>query len=55
MFNEAERGYNIYDRELVVVKGLENWQHLIMGAKHKVTVYTDHANLQYYWQPQKIN
>jgi hypothetical protein len=26
-----------------------------MGTKHKVTVYTDHANLQYYRQPQKIN
>jgi hypothetical protein len=55
-FNEAERGYNIHDRELLaVVKGLENWRHLLMGAKHKVTIYTDHTNLQYYRQPQKIN
>jgi hypothetical protein len=55
-FNEAERGYDIHDRELLmVVKGLENWRHLLLGAKHEVTVYTDHANLQYYRQPQKIN
>jgi hypothetical protein len=55
-FNEAERGYDIHDRELLtVVKGLENWRHLLLGAKHKVTIYTDHANLQYYRQPQKIN
>jgi hypothetical protein len=55
-FNKAERGYDIHDRELlVVVKGLENWRHLLLGAKHKVTVYTDHANLLYYRQPQKIN
>jgi hypothetical protein len=55
-FNKAEQGYNIHDRELLtVVKGLENWRHLLLGAKHKVTVYTDHANLQYYRQPQKIN
>jgi RNase H-like domain found in reverse transcriptase len=48
-FNEAERGYDIHDRELLaVVKGLENWRHLLMGAKHEITVYTDHANLQYY-------
>jgi hypothetical protein len=48
-FNEAERGYDIHDRELLaVVKGLENWQHLLLGAKHEVTVYTDHTNLQYY-------
>jgi hypothetical protein len=26
-----------------------------MGVKHEVTVYTDHTNLQYYRQPQKIN
>jgi hypothetical protein len=55
-FNEAERGYNIHDRELLaVVRGLENWRHHLMGAKHKVTIYTDHTNLQYYRQPQKIN
>jgi hypothetical protein len=55
-FNEAERGYDIHDRELLaVVKGLENWRHLLLGAKHEVTVYMDHTNLQYYRQPQKIN
>jgi hypothetical protein len=55
-FNKAERGYDIHDRELLaVVKGLENWQHLLMGEKHEVTVYMDHVNLQYYRQPQKIN
>ena len=54
--NEAEWGYDIHDRELLaVVRGLENWRHLLMGAKHKVLVFTDHANLQYYWQPYKIN
>ena len=26
-----------------------------MGAAHKVIVWTDHANLQYYRHPQKIN
>jgi hypothetical protein len=55
-FNKAERGYDIHDRELlVVIKGLENWRHLLLRVKHEVTVYTDHANLQYYRQPQKIN
>jgi hypothetical protein len=55
-FNEVERGYDIHDRELLaVVKGLENWRHLLLGAKHETTIYTDHANLQYYRQPQKIN
>ena len=26
-----------------------------MGSPHKVTVWTDHANLQYYCHPQKVN
>jgi hypothetical protein len=55
-FNKVERGYDIHDRELLaVVNGLENWRHLLLGAKYEVTIYTDHANLQYYRQPQKIN
>jgi RNase H-like domain found in reverse transcriptase/Integrase zinc binding domain len=54
--NEAERGYDIHDCELLaIVWGLENWHHLLMGAKHEVLVFTDHANLQYYRQPHKLN
>jgi RNase H-like domain found in reverse transcriptase len=54
--NKAEHGYDIHDRELLaVVHGLENWRHLLMGAKHEVLVFTNHANLQYYHQPHKIN
>jgi hypothetical protein len=55
-FNEAERNYDIHDREfLAVIRGLEVWRHLLVGSPHPVTVLTDHANLQYYRQPQKIN
>jgi Integrase zinc binding domain/RNase H-like domain found in reverse transcriptase len=39
----------------VIVAGLENWRHLLLGAEHEVLVYTDHANLQYYRHPHKIN
>jgi hypothetical protein len=28
---------------------------MLMGAKHKVLIFMDHANLQYYCQPHKIN
>jgi RNase H-like domain found in reverse transcriptase len=53
--NEAERGYDIFDWELMaVVKGLENWRHLLLGAQHEVLVFTDHANLQHWRNPQKI-
>lgn len=54
--NETERNYDIWDREfMVVIFGLRNWRHLLAGSPYKVTVWTDHTNLQYYRHPQKIN
>jgi Integrase zinc binding domain/RNase H-like domain found in reverse transcriptase len=54
--NPAERGYNVHDRELLMVmRGLRQWRHLLLSSPFTTTVITDHANLQYYWQPQKIN
>jgi RNase H-like domain found in reverse transcriptase len=54
--NDAETGYNIHNWELLaIIRGLENWRHLLLGTSHKVLVFTDHANLQYYHQPHKIN
>jgi RNase H-like domain found in reverse transcriptase/Reverse transcriptase (RNA-dependent DNA polymerase) len=36
-FNDAERGYNIHDHELlVVIQGLLAWRHLLVGSPHKV-------------------
>jgi hypothetical protein len=54
--NPAEHNYDIWDREfLTVIKALGNWRHILIRTSHKITVWTDHANLQYYWQPQKVN
>src|SRR6266850_2752052 len=54
--NPAEQNYDIWDREfLAVVTELRFWRHLLVGSSHKVTVWTDHANLQYYRHPQKVN
>ena len=37
--NETERNYEIHDKEmLVVIKELENWRHLLEGAKYKFKV-----------------
>ena len=37
--NETERNYEIYDKEmLAVIRGLENWRHLLEGAKYKFKV-----------------
>ena len=46
--NETEKNYNIYDKEmLVVIRELENWRHLLVGAKFKFKVQTNHKNLEY--------
>jgi hypothetical protein len=47
--NDAERNYDIYDLELLtVVKSLENWWTYLAGSPHKVIIFTDHMNLQYW-------
>ena len=52
----AERNYQIYDKELMaVVQALTEWRHYLLGAKHPVEVWTDHANLTYFRKPQDLN
>ena len=37
--NKTERNYKIHDKEmLVVIRGLENWRHLLEGTKNKFKV-----------------
>ncbi len=55
MLNEAQWNYNIYDLELLaIVMVLRNWRPLLTGSPHKVIIYSDHLNLQYWRLPQKI-
>jgi len=52
-FNPAEQNYDIYDQEfLAIIRGLENWRHLLVRSPHPVIVLTDHNNLQYWCHPQ---
>ncbi len=54
--NEAQRNYDIYDLELLaIVLAFRNWRPLLAGSPHKVIVYSDHLNLQYWRSPQKIS
>jgi hypothetical protein len=54
--NDAERNYDIYDLELLaVVRSLENWRTHLAGSPHKVVVFTNHMNLQYWRDPHKIS
>ena len=54
--NAAERNYDIYNLELLaIVKALRNWRHLLAGSPHKVRIFSDHLNLRYWRDPQKIS
>ena len=54
--NKAERNYDIYGLELyAIVRALRHWRWLLAGAKHKIKIYSDHKNLQYWKSPQHIN
>jgi len=51
----AERNYDIHDKEMVaIVYGFKCGRPYFLGANHPIMVRTDHKNLQYFWQPQKI-
>jgi hypothetical protein len=53
---EAEQNYDIYDLELLaIVKACRHWRPYLAGSPHKVIIYTDHANLQYWREPHKIS
>ena len=46
LLNETKRNYKIYDKEMVaIIRRLENWRHLLEGAKFKFEIWTDHKNL----------
>jgi RNase H-like domain found in reverse transcriptase len=49
MLIPAERNYDVYDCKLLaLVHTLENWRHLLLGAKHQVEVFMDHEGLTKY-------
>src|SRR5271163_2762850 len=55
-FNETERNYEIYDRELLaIIHALTDWRHYLVGSPHVVTVLSDHQNLTYFRTTQKLN
>ena len=40
---------------LAVIHALEHWHHYLQGTPHPVTLLTDHKNLTYFRQPQKLS
>ena len=55
-FSPMECNYDIYDRELLaIIHALDHWCHYLQGTHHPVTLLTDHKNLTYFHQPQKLS
>jgi hypothetical protein len=53
---KAERNYEIYDKELLtIIKALRTWQQYLLDAKEQFKICTDHENLKYFREPQKLN
>jgi len=54
--NETERNYEIHNKEmLMIIRGLENWRHLLEDTCFKFEIWTDHKNLEYFMKAQKLN
>jgi len=52
----AERNYEIYDKELlVIVEALAKWRQYLLDAVEPFEVWTDHENLKYFREPHKLN
>ena len=52
----AERNYEIYDKELlVIVEALTKWRQYLLDTREPFEVWTDHENLKYFREPHKLN
>ena len=54
--SETEQNYEIHDKEmLAIIRALEEWRHFLEGAPHKVEIWTNHKNLEYFMSAKKLN
>ena len=54
--NKAEINYEIHDKELLAVTAaFKEWRRYLEGAKHQITVYTDHRGLEWFANNRPIN
>jgi transposase InsO family protein len=52
----VERNYEIHDKEmLAIVRALEEWRHFLEGSRHRIEIWTDHKNLEYFRTAKKLN
>src|SRR3979490_3006804 len=54
--SDTEHNYAIHDKELLsVIRGLEEWHHILEGTKYKIEILNDHQNLTYFCSAQNLN
>ena len=54
--NEAQRNYDIYNKELLGLREmLRHWHQYLFQPQHKVRIYTNHANLLFWKNPGEHN
>lgn len=52
----AESRYTAHDLELLtIVKALKHWRHYLLGSPHRIGIWTDHNNLQYFTTGQLLS
>ena len=55
-FSSAQCNYDIYDHELLaVILALEEWHQYLQRTVHPITIITNHKNLSYIKDPQKLS
>src|SRR5258707_6588790 len=55
-FSDAEHNYQIHDKEmLAIMRTLDKWHHFLEGVTEKFKILTDHQNLAYFRDAQKLN
>ena len=55
-FSASEINYEVHDKELLaVVSAFRIWRRFLEGARHEVTVFTDHKNLMYFTTSKVLN
>ena len=48
-FSPAEMNYDIHDKEMVaIVLAFKEWEYLLKSCQKRITVWTDHKNLEYF-------
>jgi hypothetical protein len=54
--NAVEHNYEIHDKEMLAIMwALEEWRHVLEGAKEHVEIWMDHKNLEYFMTAKNLN